>query len=48
LVLNPVIGLIITRFSYDPMWFYCGLMYFVSFIAFIVLIPKIKARNAFA
>lgn len=48
LVLNPVIGLIITRYSYDPMWVYSGLMYFVSFIVFIALIPKIRARNVFA
>jgi ACS family hexuronate transporter-like MFS transporter len=45
LVLNPVIGLVITHYSYDPMWIYSGLMYSVSFIAFSALIPKIKALN---
>ncbi|MDX1284221.1 MAG: hypothetical protein R3182_04370, partial [Draconibacterium sp.] len=43
LVLNPVIGLIITRFSYDPMWIYAGSMYMVAFVIFIVFIPKIKS-----
>jgi len=42
LVLNPIIGLVVTKISYDPMWIYCGIMYLVAFIAFVVLIPKIK------
>ena len=48
LVINPVIGLIITRYSYDPMWVYAGSMYLVAFVIFIVLIPKIKILKAFA
>jgi ACS family hexuronate transporter-like MFS transporter len=48
LVLNPVIGLIITRFSYDPVWIYAGSMYSIAFIAFIIFIPKIKLLKAFA
>ncbi|QGY42604.1 MFS transporter [Maribellus comscasis] len=47
LILNPVIGLIISRFSYDPVWIYAGSMYSVAFIAFIILIPKIKLLKAF-
>ncbi|MDX1286130.1 MAG: MFS transporter [Draconibacterium sp.] len=43
LVLNPVIGLIITKFSYDPMWIYAGSMYMVAFIFFVVFIPNIKS-----
>lgn len=42
LVLNPIIGIVVTKFSYDPMWIYCGSMYMVAFIAFAVFIPKIK------
>jgi ACS family hexuronate transporter-like MFS transporter len=42
LVLNPIIGLVVTNISYDPMWIYCGIMYMVAFIAFVLLIPKIK------
>nr|WP_319511892.1 MFS transporter [uncultured Draconibacterium sp.] len=43
LVLNPVIGLIVTKFSYNPMWLYSGVMYSVAFLAFIIFIPKIKS-----
>jgi ACS family hexuronate transporter-like MFS transporter len=41
-VINPVIGLIITRFSYSPMWIYAGSMYLVAFIGFVIFVPKIK------
>lgn len=44
-LINPVIGLIITKFSYDPMWFYSGIMYMVAFIIFIVLIPEIRLHK---
>jgi len=42
LIINPVIGLIVTKYSYDPMWIYSGLMYPVAFLIFIGFIPKIK------
>jgi ACS family hexuronate transporter-like MFS transporter len=41
LVLNPVIGLIVTNYSYNPMWLYAGTMYPLAFLIFIRLIPKI-------
>ena len=47
-VINPVIGLIITRFSYDPMWIYAGSMYLVAFIGFVIFIPKIKLLQPYA
>jgi len=47
LILNPVIGLIISIYSYNPVWIYAGSMYSIAFIAFIVLIPKIKPLAAF-
>ncbi|WP_423129247.1 MFS transporter [Gaoshiqia sp. Z1-71] len=45
LVLNPVIGVIITKYSYNPMWIYAGSMYLVCFIGFLVFIPKLKTIN---
>jgi ACS family hexuronate transporter-like MFS transporter len=47
-ILNPVIGLIIARFSYNPMWIYAGSMYLVVFIGFIIFIPRIKLLKAYA
>ncbi|HBL77146.1 MAG: MFS transporter [Bacteroidetes bacterium GWF2_42_66] len=47
LVLNPVIGFIITKFSYNPMWWYAGSMYLVAFIVFVIFIPKLKLLKAF-
>ncbi len=47
LIINPIIGLIITNFSYDPMWIYSGVMYSVAFLFFIFLIPKIKLHEAY-
>lgn len=46
-VLNPVTGLIITKFSYNPIWIYAGSMYLVAFAGFIILIPKIKLLEAY-
>jgi len=48
LILNPVIGLIISKFSYNPMWIYAGSMYPIAFIIFIIFIPKIKPSNIVA
>lgn len=42
LVINPMMGTIIDRFSYLPMWIYSGLMYPLAFILYIWLIPSIK------
>ena len=42
LILNPVIGLIITKFSYNPIWIYAGAMYSIAFVVFVIFIPKIK------
>lgn len=42
LVLNPVMGVIIAKYSYNPIWIYSGIMYSVAFIAFLIFIPKIK------
>jgi MFS transporter, ACS family, hexuronate transporter len=47
-VINPVIGLIITKFSYNPMWIYAGSMYLVAFIGFIIFIPKLKLLKDYA
>ena len=42
MVLNPIIGLIISQYSYNPIWIYAGLMYSLAFIGFLIFIPKIK------
>ena len=47
-IINPVIGLIITKFSYNPMWIYAGSMYLVAFIGFVIFIPKIKLLKGYA
>jgi len=41
-VINPVIGIIISRVSYNPMWIYAGLMYLVVYLGFTYFIPKIR------
>ena len=46
-VINPVIGLIVTRFSYNPVWLYAGSMYLVAFLGFVIFIPKIKLLEAY-
>lgn len=45
LVLNPLIGLVVTAFSYNPMWFYAGLMYPVAFIIMVRFIPRIRLKE---
>ena len=47
LVINPLIGLIITNYSYNPLWIYAGIMYPVAFIIFIIFIPVIRLNNHF-
>jgi ACS family hexuronate transporter-like MFS transporter len=47
LVVNPLIGLIITNYSYNPLWIYAGIMYPVAFIIFIIFIPEIRLNNHF-
>lgn len=42
LLLNPLMGLIIQHFSYQPLWIASGLMYPLAFIILIAFIPKIK------
>ena len=45
LIVNPLMGIIISSFSYDPLWIYAGVMYGVAFAGFMVFIPRIKARQ---
>lgn len=42
LVLNPMIGKIVQEYSYKPLWIASGLLYPAAFIAFIILIPRLK------
>jgi len=48
LIINPIMGLIIMKYSYDPLWVYAGLMYLICFIGFVIFIPKIKASAVVA
>ncbi|SFZ93581.1 MFS transporter, ACS family, hexuronate transporter [Flaviramulus basaltis] len=42
MVINPLMGKIISSYSYDPMWIYSGIMYGVAFVLFMALMPKIS------
>jgi len=46
MVLNPVIGYVVTSYSYDPVWWYAGVMYPVAFAGFMLLIPRIGQKSA--
>ncbi len=45
LVLNPIIGMVVTNYSYGPLWWYSGLMYPLAFLLLLILIPKIESRK---
>ncbi|WP_332369123.1 hypothetical protein [Spirosoma telluris] len=45
LLLNPLMGVVIQRYSYTPLWIASGLLYPLAFILLITLIPKIKALS---
>lgn len=42
LILNPMIGKIVQEYSYKPLWIASGLLYPIAFIAFVVLIPRLR------
>ncbi len=42
LLLNPLIGKVVQEYSYKPMWIASGILYPIAFIAFILLIPRIR------
>ncbi|MBI5008263.1 MAG: MFS transporter [Bacteroidia bacterium] len=44
LILNPLIGLVVANYSYNPLWWYAGLMYPVAFLMLVTLIPKIEGN----
>ena len=46
MVLNPLTGYVVSAYSYDPLWYYAGIMYPVAFIFFIIYIPKIKLKES--
>jgi Sugar phosphate permease len=45
LVLNPVIGVIITHYSYNPLWWYAGTLYPLAFLFFLWFIPRIEYKD---
>ena len=42
LVLNPLIGYIVTNYSYNSLWWYSGLMYPIAFLLLLKFIPRIE------
>ena len=42
MILNPLIGYVITNYSYSPLWVISGLMYPLAFVILLVFIPKIQ------
>lgn len=42
LVLNPIIGLVVMKFSYNPLWLYAGIMYPMAFLLLLKFIPRIE------
>ncbi len=42
LVINPLIGLIVQHYSYNPIWMALGFMYPLAFILLIAFIPNIR------
>lgn len=43
LIFNPLIGMVIQNYSYQPLWIVCGLMYPIAFILLLVFIPRIQS-----
>lgn len=46
MVLNPLTGYVVSAYSYDPLWYYAGIMYPVAFVFFLIFIPKIKLKES--
>jgi ACS family hexuronate transporter-like MFS transporter len=45
LFLNPIIGYVVSIYSYHSMWLYAGLMYPLVFVGFLWLVPKIEQKR---
>jgi len=45
LVLNPVIGYIVSISSYNSLWLYAGIMYPLVFVCFLWLVPVIEQKR---
>ncbi len=45
MIINPLTGLIVSTWSYNPLWIYAGIMYPVAFIILLFFIPKIKPMS---
>ena len=45
LFLNPVIGYVVSIYSYNSMWLYAGMMYPIVFVCFLWLVPKIEQKR---
>ena len=47
LVINPLIGLIVQSYSYNPIWVGVGFMYPLAFLLLIIFIPRIRPLAVF-
>ncbi|MDO8991757.1 MAG: MFS transporter, partial [Daejeonella sp.] len=45
LIINPLIGLIVQNYSYNPIWIASGVLYPLAFILFIIFIRQIQPFN---
>lgn len=48
LFINMGIGYIVTKYSYDPVWIWAGLMYPLAYLLLIVFVPRIKKSERFS
>ena len=44
-VLNPLIGFVVTKYSYNPLWWYAGVMYPLAFLLLLKFLPRIEMLN---
>ncbi|MBA9077150.1 MULTISPECIES: MFS transporter [Rufibacter] len=42
IIINPLIGIVVQKYSYDPLWIVCGLMYPLAFVLLMLCIPRIE------
>ncbi len=42
LIINPLIGLIVSQYTYTPLWIASGILYPLAFLLFIFMIPRIQ------
>jgi ACS family hexuronate transporter-like MFS transporter len=46
LLINPLIGVIVHKYSYTPIWIVSGMLYPLAFALFMIFIPRIRPMTA--